>query len=71
MSVILLLNLLENGFDGVFSVNKVVSISLISRPSYLPGSGISPEKCEVSLEPVVDLVERQLSRRGLIDGLPD
>ena len=38
---------------------------------YLPGGSVASEKCEVGLEPVVDLVESQLPARGLVDGLPD
>ena len=39
--------------------------------AYLPSSGITTEEGKVSLEPVVDLIERQLSGRGLIDRLTD
>ena len=38
---------------------------------YLPGGSVASEKCEVGLEPVVDLVESQLPAWGLVDGLPD
>ena len=39
--------------------------------SDLPCSGITTEEGEVCLEPVVDLIERQLSGGGLVDGLSD
>ena len=37
--------------------------------SYLPSSGVTTEEGEVCLEPVVNLIERQLPGRGLVDGL--
>ena len=37
--------------------------------AYLPSSGVTTEEGEVCLEPVVNLIERQLSGRGLVDGL--
>ena len=39
--------------------------------SHLPGGRVPSEEGKVGLEPVVDLVERELSGGRLVDGLPD
>ena len=39
--------------------------------SHLPCSGIATEECKVCLEPVVDLIERQLPGGRLVDRLSD
>ena len=39
--------------------------------SHLPGSSIATEEGKVSLEPVVDLIQRQLPPGRLVDRLPD
>lgn len=39
--------------------------------THLPSGGVPSEKCKVWLEPVVDLVESELTAVGLVDGLSD
>lgn len=53
----------------MFSSHVIVSLYMKYKAFYLPCGCVSPEIGKLSCKPVVDLIEGQLSIRGLQNGL--